>query len=75
MAAGSVLFDDIQFGPITCPGCLSDFNADGGVDGGDLDAFFAAWEAGSDEADANRDGGVDGADVGVFFEAWERSSC
>ncbi len=75
MAAGSVFFDDILFGPITCPGCLSDFNADGGVDGGDLDAFFAAWETGSDEADANRDGGVDGADVGVFFEAWERSSC
>ncbi len=75
MAAGSVFFDDIQFGPITCPPCLSDFNGDGGIDGGDLEAFFDSWEAGSQEADINQDGGIDGADVGVFFNSWERSSC
>jgi hypothetical protein len=51
-----------------CPG---DFNCDGGVDGLDIDAFFAAWEAGLFEADINVDGGVDGPDVGAFFERWE----
>lgn len=75
MAAGSVFFDDLQFGPITCPPCISDFNRDGGIDGADLEAFFDAWEAGAGQADVNQDGGIDGADVGVFFTAWERSSC
>ena len=75
MATGSVFFDDIQFGPITCPPCRADFNRDGGIDGGDLESFFAAWETASEDADVNQDGGIDGADVGVFFHAWERSSC
>jgi hypothetical protein len=26
--------------------CDADVNADGGVDGADVDSFFAAWEAG-----------------------------
>jgi hypothetical protein len=51
-----------------CPG---DFNADGGVDGADVNAFFEAWESGSVLADVNEDGGVDGADVEAFFSAWE----
>ena len=53
----------------TCP---SDWNTDGGVDGSDVEAFFASWEAG--EADLNADGGTDGADVGTFFGFWE-SGC
>jgi probable HAF family extracellular repeat protein len=53
---------------IYCPG---DFNSDGGIDGTDVDAFYASWEAGESPADVNLDGGVDGADVSVFFERWE----
>jgi GH15 family glucan-1,4-alpha-glucosidase len=49
----------------------ADFNQDGGVDGGDIEAFFGAWEIGDFSADFNEDGGVDGADVEVFFAAWE----
>ncbi len=55
--------------------CAADFNQDGGVDGADVDAFFAAWEAGSAPADVNQDGGIDGADMGAFFEAWEAGGC
>ncbi len=55
--------------------CVADFNQDGGVDGGDVDAFFAAWEGGDPHADVNQDGGIDGADVSTFFAAWEVGSC
>ncbi len=55
--------------------CPADFNQDGGIDGADVDAFFAAWEAGSLTADVNQDGGVDGADVDTFFAAWEAGGC
>jgi hypothetical protein len=55
------------------PPCPGDWNTDGGVDGADLEAFFASWEAG--EADANRDGGTDGADVETFMIAWEAGGC
>lgn len=48
-----------------------DFNQDGGVDGSDVDAFFADWEAGLPTADTNNDGGVDGVDVTFFFLNWE----
>jgi Immunoglobulin domain len=51
--------------------CFGDFNCDGGVDGGDITAFFAAWEDGDPSADINADGGVDGADVVDFFAHWE----
>jgi hypothetical protein len=53
------------------PGCLADFNQDGGVDGGDVQAFFIAWEAGDPIADVNFDGGIDGGDIQTFFIAWE----
>ncbi len=56
-------------------GCIADFNVDGGVDGGDIASFFAAWESGNATADANLDGGVDGSDVGTFFEYWEAGGC
>ncbi|MCX5691729.1 MAG: PKD domain-containing protein [Planctomycetota bacterium] len=59
---------------ITAP-CIADFNQDGGVDGTDVEAFFAAWEAGDAIADANEDGGVDGADIETFFTFWEAGGC
>ena len=55
--------------------CPADFNRDGGVDGGDVVDFFAAWEGGESSADVNEDGGVDGSDTDVFFAAWEAGGC
>lgn len=55
--------------------CVGDFNQDGGIDGSDVDAFFAAWSAGDASADVNQDGGIDGSDVDTFFIAWESGSC
>jgi hypothetical protein len=70
---------DITNQRIVMPGtgnpCPADFNQDGGVDGGDIDAFFTAWEAGDAAADVNYDGGVDGEDVSTFFFAWENGGC
>lgn len=54
-----------------CPICPADYNQDGGVDGGDVEAFFTDWEASTGCADTNQDGGVDGGDVEAFFNAWE----
>jgi hypothetical protein len=51
--------------------CAADFNQDGGVDGGDVVAFFGAWSAGESNADISQDGGVDGSDVNAFFDRWE----
>ncbi|MCX5691846.1 MAG: hypothetical protein NTV94_18975 [Planctomycetota bacterium] len=56
------------------PGCPSDINQDGGVDGSDIDSFFNFWESGAPEGDFNLDGGIDGSDVEAFFFAWE-SGC
>ncbi|MCX5692040.1 MAG: S8 family serine peptidase [Planctomycetota bacterium] len=55
--------------------CAADFNQDGGVDGGDIEAFFTAWEAGDPAADVNRDGGVDGPDIESFFLVWAAGGC
>lgn len=55
--------------------CPADFNQDGGVDGGDLESFFLAWEAADSSADVNQDGGIDGSDVETFFIAWEAGGC
>ncbi|MBS0197271.1 MAG: trypsin-like serine protease [Planctomycetes bacterium] len=55
--------------------CAADFNQDGGVDGGDVTAFFDAWEGGLPGADVNCDGGVDGSDIDTFFTAWENGGC
>ena len=55
--------------------CPADFNQDGGIDGTDVEAFFAAWEDAQPAADTNEDGGIDGADVETFFAAWERGGC
>jgi len=58
--------------PVTC---YADFNQDGGIDGADVSAFFAEWEAGNAAADVNQDGGIDGADVQVFIQQWENGGC
>ncbi|MBL9001042.1 MAG: hypothetical protein JNK25_07895 [Phycisphaerae bacterium] len=49
-----------------------DFNQDGGTDGADVEAFYAAWEAGEESGDINQDGGIDGSDVDFFFAFWEQ---
>jgi hypothetical protein len=63
-----------------CPGvnvcgCAADYNSDGGVDGGDVEAFFGGWENAEPCADVNQDGGVDGGDVEAFFLVWEAGGC
>jgi len=64
----------VEFAPSTQM-CPADFNQDGGIDGGDVESFFVAWEAGDATADVNQDGGIDGADVATFFIAWENGGC
>ncbi|MBS0195283.1 MAG: immunoglobulin domain-containing protein [Planctomycetes bacterium] len=59
----------------SCPACAADYNQDGGVDGTDVNSFFADWESGLPCSDVNLDGGVDGADVDTFFVAWENGGC
>lgn len=53
--------------------CPTDWNGDGGIDGGDVESFFRSWEAGS--ADLNLDGGTDGFDVDEFFARWVDGAC
>lgn len=60
----------IARGYVRC-GCLADFDSNGGIDGGDLAAFFAAFEAGEASADVDGNGGVDGGDLALFFGAFE----
>ncbi|MEY3232549.1 MAG: hypothetical protein RL689_2638 [Planctomycetota bacterium] len=77
IARGTSLDADADGIPDECQGvpCIGDFNQDGGIDGGDVEAFFTAWAAGTGSADVNQDGGVDGSDVETFFSAWENGSC
>jgi hypothetical protein len=56
-------------------GCAADYNQDGGVDGADVEAFFAEWENAEGCSDVNQDGGIDGADVEAFFAVWENGGC
>jgi len=58
-----------------CPDCPADYNQDGGIDGTDVGAFFADWEAGLACSDVNRDGGIDNGDVTRFFRLWENGIC
>jgi hypothetical protein len=58
-----------------CSGCAADYNQDGGIDGSDVQAFFADWENAAGCSDVNQDGGIDGADVGAFFDVWEAGGC
>ena len=85
MAEAGVYTVDVVAGAGVCGGdstaaarvfvCAADFNCDGGVDGDDVSAFFAQWEAGESAADVNADGGIDGADIGGFFASWEAGGC
>jgi hypothetical protein len=61
--------------PNACAPCAADFNNDGGVDFGDVGAFYEAWESGNACGDVNADGGVDGSDVSDFFAVWEAGGC
>jgi hypothetical protein len=73
--AGSDLAAEWVRSNLLSPACIADFNSDGGVDGGDVEAFFVRWESGESDADVNLDGGVDGGDVEFFFTVWERGGC
>ncbi len=63
--------DDVA---VTGDFCLADFNDDGGIDAGDVAAFFEAWEGGVPQGDVNADGGIDGLDLFHFFDHWQ-SGC
>jgi len=65
-ACGNVLS---AVAPLTI--CRGDYNCDGGVDGQDVEVFFAIWATGEPQGDANGDGGVDGRDVEYFFGQWQ----
>ncbi len=58
-----------------CPECAADFDANGGVDGGDLAAFIVELETGAQCADIDQNGGVDGGDLGAFFVFFEAGGC
>lgn len=52
--------------------CPADYNTDAGVDSDDVIAYFADWDAGSDEADFDNANGVDSDDIIAFFTAWDQ---
>jgi hypothetical protein len=58
-----------------CPDCAADYDGNGGVDGGDLAAFFSDFEAGESCADVDGNGGVDGGDLAFFFSVFEAGGC
>jgi hypothetical protein len=55
--------------------CVTDINADGGIDAADLELFFGLWENGDAAADANQDGGLDVQDVTTFLSLWSQAAC
>jgi hypothetical protein len=79
--SGLIFFDDISLVQLpaggncdwSADGCFADFNNDGGIDGDDVIAFFAAWDASGECADVDGSGGVDGDDVIAFFGLWDNS--
>lgn len=58
-----------------CSPCPADYDNNGGVDGGDLAAFFVDFENGEGCADVDANGGVDGGDLAVFFGLFESGGC
>lgn len=62
-------------GASNCAPCAADYDLNGGVDGGDLAAFFADFEAGESCADVDLNGGVDGGDLAYFFAVFEAGGC
>ena len=71
----SLYFEGIEQCGSGCSDCAADYNQDGGVDGGDVEAFFIDWENAEGCSDVNQDGGVDGSDVEFFFLVWEQGGC
>lgn len=66
----------VEFAPSsTCPSCAADYDQNGGVDGGDIGAFFVDFEQGLECADVDQNGGVDGGDIGLFFLQFEAGGC
>jgi len=57
-----------------CP-CRADYDQNGGIDGSDIESFFADWSDGTIGADVDCNGGIDGGDVEVFFVGWEAGGC
>jgi len=51
--------------------CYADYDNSGGIDGDDVIAFFADWDANAICADADGSTGVDGDDVIAFFTSWD----
>jgi hypothetical protein len=78
-SSGVIFWDDLKIeyiaGGPSCPPCAADYDNNGGVDGGDLGAFFADFEAGETCADVDGNGGVDGGDLGFFFAVFEAGGC
>ena len=58
-----------------CPACAADYDGNGGVDGGDLAAFFSDFESGATCADVDLNGGIDGGDLAYFFTTFEQGGC
>ncbi len=58
-----------------CPPCAADYDQSGGVDGDDIAAFFADWQAGAACGDVDGSGGVDGDDIPFFFDRWQAGGC
>jgi hypothetical protein len=65
----------VEAGAPPCPACAADYDNNGGVDGGDLAAFFSDFEAGAECADVDLNGGVDGGDLATFFGLFEAGGC
>lgn len=59
----------------TCPDCPADYDGNGGIEGADLAAFIADFEAGVGCADVDANGGVDGADLAFFIGVFEAGGC
>jgi glucosylceramidase len=66
--SGSVFVDSVQFAQAEPPSFPGDFNGDGLVNGGDLEAWSAAYGVNA-LADGDQDGDSDGAD----FLIWQRN--
>jgi len=71
----SSALDNVIMAPAICPACAADYDGNGGVDGGDLAAFFTDFEAGEGCADVDGNGGVDGGDLAEFFLVFEAGGC
>lgn len=62
-------------GDCNCAPCPADYDTNGGVDGGDLAAFFDEFQAGESCADVDLNGGIDGGDLAYFFQVFEAGGC